>query len=236
MNSNLKYFRDDLFELYNEFFKSHMSKFFITLENIKDIRYITGESNRSLKELYQRKYFRHYKVNNSFKEYLKLNIATPSFTLFIKQEAISSLIIKEKDNKWYGQLYNSEYYLVEYNFDTNFYQIETDTIREDIVDCCFDKDNIKLLIQYNSNKSNCGYPSFYNRLPYRDETNFHKKCYIIDLKTCKCSCPKWKFSRKCKHQKHIIKYKNHIFENLCLILSQYIDFNSAFCISKNYLK
>lgn len=229
------YFRIELYEEYDSFFKKHKNMFFKSLEKIKNIKYFTGNSNRSIREIYTRRCFYKYKQDNSYKKYITTNYSIPNFKLFIKQETISSLILRESDTRWYGQNIVDNYYMIEYNRNMQYYPVESDSINGDIIDSKIFEDRIELFIQYNSNKKSNLYPNIYNRSPYTIDTTYYKKCYFIDLQTGKCSCPGWEFNKTCKHKNYMINYKKYILRYLCLILNQHIDFNSAICISKNFI-
>lgn len=217
------------------YFTIHKTKFFSVLENIRNIKYIVGKSNRTVAELYSNCHTMKYINFNSYHKYLEENESIPNFKLFAKQETISSLIVKEANNKYYGNQSNNSFIHIGYNDSSKLYPLEEDTTNLDIVDSCYDNNTMHILLEYNSNKGIYNYPNISNRPVYKYEINFYKKCYIINLNNGRCSCKQWKYNHTCKHKIHSIEYNKHIFRNLCLVLSKYFDFITAFEISKNFL-
>lgn len=208
------------------------NKFSFVLDEIKNIRYIEGCSYRTFEKLYRNDHRLNYKQNNSYVKNLP-NCIPANFQLYRSQETIKSILAKENPNRWCGTDYNANGIWINLiNIQLNLYVIT----QGDITDFVINSDGVYMArFVYNTNKIHISNTHVHHRQHFIDNDGIYKNHYIINILTRNCSCPGWKYNKKCRHQKIINKHRSYIRYYMCLVIKNYVDFSLALNLTTNYL-
>ncbi len=209
------------------------TKFSLVLDEIKNIRYIEGGSYRTFEKLYCNDHQLSYKKDNTYERNLPNQIPA-NFQLYRSQETIKSIIAKENPHRWCGTDYKAEGLWMELrNVRLNLMDVIT---QGDIAEFVVVSEGVyRVRMVFNTNKIHISNAHFPYRQHFIDNDGVYKNHYIINIQTRNCSCPGWKYHKKCHHQRVINKHRSFIRYHMCLVMKKHFDFTLALTITTNYL-